>query len=164
MLRASSAIVGHVDHVHSVVSDLIRRLRPVGLDDLGLRAALEHYLTNTQQRLPTVRIAAMLEGDIDTLGEAVSVTIYRIVQEGMTNIAKHSGASRVDLAIERKGSHVELTLRDNGRGADPNATTSGLGLIGMRERVEMLGGQLRIDTAPSKGFAVHARIPVSPQA
>ncbi len=60
LLRASTAIVGHVDHVHGVVSDLIRRLRPVGLDDLGLRAALEHFLSNAQQRLPQVQIVARL--------------------------------------------------------------------------------------------------------
>jgi signal transduction histidine kinase len=161
--RASSAIVSNVDHVHGVVSDLIRRLRPVGLDDLGLRAALEHYLTNAQQRLPQVRIDAKLEGDLDSLGEAVNVTVYRIAQEGMTNVVKHSGASRVDLRIVRDGSHVELAMRDDGRGADLNAATAGLGLIGMRERVEMLGGQLRIDSAPSRGFSVEARIPVSVQ-
>jgi two-component system, NarL family, sensor histidine kinase UhpB len=160
MQRASSAIVGHVDHVHTVVSDLIRRLRPVGLDDLGLRAALEHYLTNTQQRLPQVRIAASLEGELDTLGEVVSVTIYRLAQEGMTNVAKHSGASHVELRVARNGADVQVTMRDDGRGADPHATTSGLGLIGMRERVEMLGGELRIDTAPQEGFSVYARIPV----
>ncbi len=161
MVRASSKIVEHVDHVHGVVRDLIRRLRPVGLDDLGLRAALEHYLTNAQERLPQVRIASTLEGDLDSLGEAVSVTIYRIAQEGMTNVGKHSGASHVELRVTRTGSEVELAMRDDGRGADLKAATPGLGLIGMRERVEMLGGQLRIDSAPSKGFAVHARLPAS---
>ena len=160
MRRATAAIVGHVDHVHAVVSDLIRRLRPVGLDDLGLRAALEHYLTNTQQRMPQLRITATLEGDLDTLGEAVNVTIYRLAQEGMTNVAKHSAATAVELRVMHNGSDIEFAMLDDGRGADLNASTAGLGLIGMRERVEMLGGQLRIDTAPSRGFAVHARIPV----
>jgi two-component system sensor histidine kinase UhpB len=152
--RASSAIVSNVD--------LIRRLRPVGLDDLGLRAALEHYLTNAQQRAPQVRIDATLEGDLDSLDEAVNVTIYRIAQEGMTNVVKHSGASRVDLRIVRDGSHVDLAMHDDGRGADPGAPTTGLGLIGMRERVEMLGGQLRVETAPAGGFSVQARIPLIP--
>jgi two-component system sensor histidine kinase UhpB len=161
VLRASSAIVGHVDHVHAVVSDLIRRLRPVGLDDLGLRAALEHFLSNAQQRLPQVRIVAKLEGDLDSLGEVVNVTIYRLAQEGMTNVAKHAGASRVELRLVRDDSHVDLTMLDDGRGADPHAATPGLGLIGMRERVEMLGGQMRIETSPARGFQFHARIPVS---
>jgi two-component system, NarL family, sensor histidine kinase UhpB len=161
LLRASSAIVGHVDHVHSVVSDLIRRLRPVGLDDLGLRAALEHFLSNAQQRLPQVRIVAKLEGDLDSLGEAANVTIYRLAQEGMTNVAKHSGAARVELRLVRTDGHVEFAMLDDGRGADANSSTAGLGLIGMRERVEMLGGQMRIETAPARGFEVHARIPVN---
>lgn len=161
LLRASTAIVGHVDHVHGVVSDLIRRLRPVGLDDLGLRAALEHFLSNAQQRLPQVRILAKLEGDLDSLGEAANVTIYRLAQEGMTNVAKHSGASRVELRLVRTDGHVEFAMLDDGRGADANSSTTGLGLIGMRERVEMLGGQMRIETAPGRGFAVHARIPAS---
>jgi two-component system, NarL family, sensor histidine kinase UhpB len=161
LLRASSAIVGHVDHVHGVVSDLIRRLRPVGLDDLGLRAALEHFLSNAQQRLPQLRIVAALDGDLDSLGEAANVTIYRLAQEGLTNVAKHSGASRVELRLMRRDSHVEFAMLDNGRGAEANSSTAGLGLIGMRERIEMLGGQMRIRTAPASGFEVHARIPVS---
>jgi two-component system, NarL family, sensor histidine kinase UhpB len=163
---ASSAIVRHTDHLHAVVRDLIRELRPVALDDLGLRAALEHYLEHCQQRMPRVQFAVFLEGDLDGLDEPVSLAIYRSVQEGVTNVSRHAAATRLEIRIRRAGSAAEgsdavtLDISDDGRGADPGESPSGLGLIGMRERVEMLGGRLGVTTAPGLGFSIAASIPV----
>ncbi|MGQ0835964.1 MAG: ATP-binding protein, partial [Gammaproteobacteria bacterium] len=167
VLRAASAIVGHADHVHGVVRDLIRKLRPVGLDELGLQAALEHSLDHWQQRLPAVRFAASFEGDLDALGEQIALVLYRLVQEGLTNLSTHARARSVRIRVARtrlppdSDESIVFEMTDDGCGADLSGKQSGLGLIGMRERVEMLGGRLRITTEPAKGFSIVAQIPVS---
>jgi len=164
-----SAIIAHTDHLHAVVRDLVRELRPVALDDLGLQAALEHYLEHCQQRMPRLRMSVTLEGDLDTLGELLNLAIYRLTQEALTNVSRHAQAAHVAIRVSRSVPPVEvadavtLEISDDGRGADPGEAHAGLGLIGMRERVEMLGGQWRSTTSPGQGFSLFARIPVSSQ-
>ena len=162
-----SAIIRHVDHLHAVVRDLIRELRPIALDDLGLQAALEHYLDHCQQRMPAVRFDIALEGDLDTLGEPLNLAIYRLTQEALTNVSRHAQAGHLAIRVARQGGPpaddsdaVTFSITDDGRGADPAEHHTGLGLVGMRERVEMLGGQWRITTVPGRGFSLFARIPV----
>jgi signal transduction histidine kinase len=163
---AVSAILRHTDHLHVVVRDLIRALRPVALDDLGLQAALEHYLDHCQQRMPRVRLSVALEGDLDSLGEPLNLAIYRLTQEALTNVSRHAQASHLSIRVTRAGPPVDvsdavtLSITDDGRGIDASETHAGLGLIGMRERVEMLGGQWRITTGRGQGFSLFARIPV----
>ncbi len=162
--RASAAIVSHCDHLQEVVRSLIGQLRPVGLDVLGLRAALEHFLDRAQQRTPERRLAIRLRGELDDLDENTSLTVYRVVQESLTNVSRHSGAQQVEIEVERGTDDdtdlVLVRVSDNGRGANPETNTPGLGLVGMRERVEMLGGELRVITSPGMGFSVLARIPL----
>ncbi|MBM0105446.1 sensor histidine kinase [Steroidobacter sp. S1-65] len=164
-----SAIIRHIDHLHAVVRDLIRELRPVALDELGLQAALEYLLEQRQQRMPTVRFEVALEGDLDTLGETLSLTLYRLTQEALTNVSRHSRAKHVSVRVARTGSAadgsdaVTFSVVDAGRGADPSQSNGGLGLIGMRERVEMLGGQWQVTTGRDQGFSLLARIPVGDQ-
>ena len=165
--RAAAAIIRHTDHLHAVVRDLVRRLRPVALDDLGLRAALEHHLAQWQQQMPHVQLSVSLEGDLDSLDEQVSLTLYRLAQEGLTNVSRHAEAQRVELRVIRKDDErngrdeVVFELSDDGRGADPVAHRFGLGLIGMRERVEMLDGRLEVVTAAARGFTIRARMPAN---
>jgi two-component system, NarL family, sensor histidine kinase UhpB len=162
--RASAAIVDHTDRVYGVVRDLISRLRPVGLDELGVTAALEHYVDNSQQRLPQLKIVLSIEGELDDLDEQRSLTVYRLVQEALTNVGRHADAKRVDIELTRqalgpRANELIVRIRDDGRGADLNAHTTGLGLVGMRERVEVLGGQLRLKSTPAQGFEIVADIP-----
>lgn len=161
-----SAIIRHADHLYAVVRDLVRELRPVALDDLGLPAALEHYLDHCQQRMPSVQMSVAMDGDLDTLGEPLNLAVYRLMQEGLTNVSRHAQAEHVAIRVSRTSPATEgadavtFSICDDGRGADPNETNAGLGLVGMRERVEMLGGQWRIATTRGQGFNLFARIPI----
>jgi signal transduction histidine kinase len=163
--RTATAIVTHCDHLQAIVRGLIGRLRPVGLDVLGLRAALEHLLDDAQRRAAECRISISLADELDDLDEEISLTIYRLVQEGLTNVARHSQASALEVSVARStatsrdGDVVEIELSDDGRGTDLTNKTLGLGLRGMRERVEMLQGELHIASAPGGGFNIRARIP-----
>ena len=166
--RAASAIVAHCDHVQETVRALIGRLRPIGLDVLGLRAALEHYFALVRETTPQRTLSVRLEGELDDLDDAVSLTIYRLIQEGLTNVSRHAGARSVSVSVmrvhERSSSdRVAIGVVDDGRGADPTAKTLGLGVLGMRERVEALGGELEIRTAPGAGFSILANLPVRSQ-
>jgi signal transduction histidine kinase len=154
---AAARTVNAVDHVHSVVNDIIRRLRPAGLDELGLVAALENCVDHWRQRLPDTRFTLSLSGALDDLGESMNLTIYRLIQEGLTNSFKHAGAKRIDITLSR-GSDVLLTVADDGRGTGANART-GFGLNGMKERVEWIGGTFSIESTPGHGFAIEARLP-----
>jgi two-component system sensor histidine kinase UhpB len=163
-VSASTAAAGArveeaADHVYGVVSDMIRRLRPVGLDELGLMAALENCLDHWRQRLPQTSFTLSASGELDDLGEVTNLTIYRLIQEGLTNSYKHAGASRIDISLTR-GEKVVLTVADDGVGRDLSVRSSGFGLGGMRERVEMLGGTFHVESSPGRGFTIEARLPV----
>lgn len=165
--RAAAAIAAHSDHVQSIVRHLIGRLRPIGLDVLGLRAALDHLLEDAQRRNPGWQFTSRIEGSLEPIDEDAALTIYRLVQEGLTNIARHSEAREVNVAVIRAGSSpsgndgIDVLIRDDGRGADLDRRQLGHGLRGMRERVEMLAGELHLSSAPNQGFQIAARIPLA---
>jgi signal transduction histidine kinase len=166
LARSAERIAQAADHVYGVVSDMIRRLRPAGLDELGLTAALENCVDQWRQRLPDTRFSLSFSGALDDLGEVQNLTLYRLIQEGLTNSYKHSGAARIDIGLRReadaaRGDELVLTVCDDGRGTDPARLRPGYGLSGMRERVEMMGGRLTLDSAPGRGFALEARWPAA---
>jgi signal transduction histidine kinase len=156
----AGAIVANCNHIHGALTALIRQLRPVGLDDLGLEAALEHCVDTWRPRLAAVSLELAVSGELSDLGEAATLTVYRVVQEGLNNVAKHASARQVILKVERALDLIVISVRDDGVGTDPNARTHGLGLIGMQERLAALDGRLEIFSAPGKGFELKARIPV----
>jgi signal transduction histidine kinase len=160
----AGAIVASLDHVECVVRHIVRRLRPPGLDELGLPAALEDCIEGWRRRLPAVEFRLQLADGLESLDEATNITLYRLVQEGLTNVAKHAQAKRVEIALTRSGAAepaVVLTMRDDGVGRVPGAGRRGLGLIGMRERVEALAGSFEIASPELPGFAFVARLPMT---
>jgi two-component system sensor histidine kinase UhpB len=161
----AGAMIENIDRIYAVVAGLIRQLRPVAFDDLGVAAALEHCVGEWRQRLAGATIDLSIACDLAALDEVRSLALFRLVQEAMTNIARHAEASRIDIRIVGKRAGVaqesiELTISDNGRGADLNAPRRGLGLVGMRERAAAFGGSLALASVPGAGFTVTASLPV----
>jgi two-component system, NarL family, sensor histidine kinase UhpB len=162
MRDCARSMIVNVDRVYDVLRGLIRQLRPVGLDELGLAAALEHCANEWRSRLPGAQIDMHCGVDLQALDEPRSMVIFRLVQEALTNVARHSGASRVRIQIARSLSAqgIEVAVEDNGRGADLSLPRDGLGLVGMRERVAALGGSITLDSNPGTGFKVAAFLPL----
>jgi signal transduction histidine kinase len=151
--------------VYEVVRTLLRQLRPVALDELGLASAVQYSVDEWQRRHKEVQCRLSTEGDLDNLSEDVNITAYRFVQECLTNVARHADAKRVDVSLRcsdlaARESRLEMVVEDNGRGVDPAVPRSGLGLIGLRERVEALGGRFDIDGRRGNGTRVYAAIPL----
>jgi PAS domain S-box-containing protein len=159
--RSALAIIEVSTQVYDVVRSLMQRLRPVALDDLGLRSAVQYGVDQWQRRHPAVRCRFEAEGDLDGFGEQVNITLYRLVQQGLTNVAKHAEASRVAISMKRDGNQVRFEFEDDGRGFDPAGRKQGLGLIGLRERVESLGGRFELRSAPGQGVRIQAVIPAA---
>jgi two-component system, NarL family, sensor histidine kinase UhpB len=162
---AARAIIASVDHVHRVVRDMIARLRPVGLDELGLVAAIEHCIEKWRQRLPGTRFDLSVRGNLDGLGENLDLTLYRLIQEGLTNVYKHAHARRVQVVLERSGAlsdaagGLHVSVADDGCGMDPEARGRGFGLSGMRERVETAGGRFVLSSVQGAGLRFEAHLP-----
>jgi two-component system sensor histidine kinase UhpB len=144
---------------------MIGRLRPVGLDELGLAAAIEHCVDYWRQRPPDTQLILSLRGNLEGLSETVNLTLYRLIQEGLTNISKHANAKRSEITLERiqsamrDVSELRLKVADNGCGMEPGTRTSRFGLSGMRERVEMAGGSFTLESAPGRGLSFVAHLP-----
>jgi two-component system sensor histidine kinase UhpB len=171
---ASRALIDNVDRIYAVVSNLIRQLRPVGFDELGIAAAVEYCVNDWRARLPGVTIDLSVVGELRELGEIKRLALFRLVQESLTNIARHAQASRVTIRIERAGrrepgglgsgsgfGEVVVAIADNGKGMDLEAPRAGLGLVGMRERVAALGGLLKLTSRPGAGLEIVASIPLA---
>ncbi len=156
--RASSELVGRA---LSQVRDLSNLLRPTVLDDLGLLPAVRALVEDFGMRT-RIQVEMQVAGDVPSMTPEQKVAIYRIVQEGLTNVGRHSGASRVVVAVDPSPERVRLTISDNGRGPGIELTPN-LGLLGMRERISALGGSLLIGAAEDRGFQVAVEIPTGPR-
>ena len=147
---------GLYDSVHRIV----RELRPAVLEQPDLAAALADLGREWRVRHPEIELALVLEGDLGDLGEAVTLAVFRCVQEALTNALKHAQASRIELAVRRRDGRLEATIEDNGQGSALGATVSGHGLVGMRERVVALGGSLEAAAGAEGGFRVSMSLPL----
>lgn len=166
---SANAILSVSTHIYDVVHTLMRQLRPSGLDELGLVEILQELLKNWQLRHSEIKCQCTTKGELDQLGEAINITIYRVMQECLTNIAKYANASMVSihLATDSPPQFLIFSVQDNGDGIPSNLSPEqrenkgGLGLIGIRERVQALDGTLRIDSAPGQGVKIILTIPIS---
>ena len=144
--------------------DTIRRiaedLRPVILDDLGLTPALDNYIEKFSGRTGIDCVLEMSDEEYD-LDETQIVALFRIAQEALTNVARHSGATKASVRLQQSGDKVFLIVQDNGHGLPKNRRSGKktYGLLGMRERVKMLGGTLDIFNEASKGVRIEACLP-----
>jgi len=138
------------------------RLRPTALDDVGLATALTELVQNWSNRTGVGAEIGVIGIDQERLPAEVETVIYRVVQEALTNIAKHAGATKVSVLVNRLGTEAQVAVEDDGHGFDRGATESRrLGLAGMRERVEVVGGTLEIETTAGSGTTILARIPLA---
>ena len=158
-------------HMMETLRGALVRLRAPDVEELGLASSLESLVAGWNGRSKgRTRFEIEVCGDLDGLPSSLGASLYRIAQEAITNAAKHAEATRiglhlrvgqgVDAAADPRAREIELTVDDNGKGADIDVTTkSGMGLLGMRERIAALGGRLQFETRRPTGLILHAMIP-----
>ena len=159
-IHAAAARAGaSAESLYQHVRSLLRQLRPAELDELGLVAALQALCESWEER-SGVACLFFHDGSFDTLDETTATTLYRVAQEGLTNVMRHAQAAQVRIALQR-GAAGELQLRveDDGRGFEPQQRSRGLGLLGASERAAALGGSLQIDSAPGAGTRLRMSLP-----
>jgi len=138
---------------------VVRGVRPTVLDDLGLEAALEDLAA--QFELLGVGVECRMHADLAAIPPSLQTTIYRVAQESLSNVRKHSGSDRAVLSLTRVDDRLRLVVDDQGRGFDvESARRKGFGLIGMIERVRLAGGTLHIESSPGHGARVSAEMPL----
>ncbi|MDX2457435.1 MAG: histidine kinase [Gammaproteobacteria bacterium] len=157
---SASAILDVSSRIYEVVHAMMQRLRPGVLDDLGLIEALKEELSTWQDRQPGIETNFEVAGNLDDLDERINITTYRIVQECLTNIARHADATRVNISLSGNIDSLELSVSDNGQGLNQSLPGDGLGLIGMRERAEGLGGEFMLESEKGTGVTIRVRIPL----
>jgi signal transduction histidine kinase len=151
--------IGHIGTEIENLRNLITELRPAALDELGLQPAIESLLTRTSS-MEGLEVSRSIELEGIRYDPELENTVYRLVQEALTNIAKHGAASHVDVSVKEHDGMIEVCVKDDGVGFDTTAPSSGFGLAGMNERVALALGELQITSEPGRGTTVTATIPV----
>jgi signal transduction histidine kinase len=154
-----------VDRMKSVAESSVQAvrniallLRPSMLDDLGLGPALEWQGREVSRR-SDIEVEVRAENVSGDLPPEYATTIYRLAQEALNNAVRHSGAKTARVEVEQSGRRIQVRISDDGRGFDPKRTR-GLGILGMEERVKRLGGEFTVDSAPGRGTAITAELPL----
>ncbi len=161
---AAGAITDICNHMYSVVRGMMNRLRPVVLDELGLVTAIERLVDGWNSIHENTFTALSINGRFEDLDDDVSIHIYRIVQEALTNIAKHARASNVTILLQRSDDgRISLHIEDDGQGFDPKTRPLGMGLSGMQNRADSCNGSLSLVGRPGRGVKIDLVIPASPE-
>jgi two-component system sensor histidine kinase UhpB len=158
--KESAQEISHVtQQMMLMVQDLLQRLRPRVLDELGLALALGELIQAWRQKNRNVAVFASVSKDIGIIDDGAAITAYRVVQESLTNISKHAKANKVNINIRQDTSNLYLEVEDNGVGFDANKMTNGYGLAGMRERIQGLLGNMEIESVEGVGTKVVVTLP-----
>jgi signal transduction histidine kinase len=159
--QAVNQIAEEIDKLQSLIAEL----RPAALDDLGLAPALES-LVERVRAVHGLTVTAAIDLDDEAGGQPatrlmpeIESTAYRLVQEALTNVAKHAQAETVDVLVNESGDELSIEVRDDGRGFELGTRSDGFGLVGMRERVDLVGGEISIESKSGTGTLVRARVP-----
>ena len=170
MVVRLKSITDICDHLYTVMRDLMKRLRPTILDELGLKAALEEVVSNWRQRNTELEISLSCDEGVEKCDDTININVYRIVQESLTNTVKHAEAQNIDISLREYHSssrpwagntYYQLDIVDDGQGFNVADKRFGFGLVGMRERVKSMGGTLEIKSTPGVGTTISIQIPVN---
>lgn len=158
----AQVIVSAANQIYDGMHNIIRQLRPGTLDNLGLAETLKDVVSGYQVLHPQIRMSLQLNGDLQNLGETVSINLYRIVQESLNNALKYAEATTIDVHLTKtETGALQLSIKDNGVGMDVGAVdqTRHFGILGMRERAQALHGSFKVDSALKAGTAIYIDIP-----
>lgn len=157
--KSAEAIDDVVRRMMDIVRTMLHQLRPDGLDELGFVVALQELVNNWQERHHNIDVEAHFEGEFKTIDETVQLTLYRVMQECLTNISRHSKARQVWVSLTEKDNIIQLEIADNGQGFDVQQYSHRFGLAGMKERVDSVQGELLIKTTLNEGVTIEVTIP-----
>lgn len=166
-IRASVAAINQsADAMHEVIHRMVHSLRPSMLDTLGLADSLHELEKQWCQPRLGISCSFMLASELEDLSDNLKITIFRLVQEALNNIASYAKANHVSVELHREAGEVpdagriSLVIKDDGVGFDPARQTGGTGILGMRERTIAAGGEFSLDSAPGQGVSISIRLPV----
>jgi len=161
--ESSLSVTAAANQIYDGMHNIIRKLRPGSLDNLGLKDTLKDLVATWKKQHKTLDIGLRVDADLDNLGEAININVYRIIQEAMNNCVKHADASRVNILIEIKNKNLYLEFADNGVGFNKSilSKTKQFGLVGIQERVNSLRGKFELITEKNKGTILKFYIPIN---
>ncbi|OUR74501.1 methanol utilization protein MoxY [Methylophaga sp. 41_12_T18] len=167
VFTSAQAIIDVASHIYDVVHNMITRLRPSPLDDLGLLPTLEECISAWQQRQEDIQFSLNVEGKLDHLNEAMNMTVFRVIQEAITNAVRHAAATSIAVRVINERNDLEqeqitIEIQDDGKGMDILDFHSDVdfGLLGMRERAQSLGGEFNLESNLGQGVKIQVKIPL----
>jgi len=161
--KITGSIVEICDHLMTVVRSMMKQLHPLILTELGLKATLEDMVNQWEDRHASMSFNLNCDDAVDMLGRTIVIQIFRVIQESLTNIIRHAGANHVTINIKIKSNPdaLDLSIIDDGQGCNLDKITSGFGLLGMEERINLLGGSFKIQSQVNQGTQINAQLPLS---
>jgi two-component system sensor histidine kinase UhpB len=165
MEQEAKRIARTADSIYGTTRNIVKSLRPEIIDTLGLSGAIEELVRHVDQIHPACRFTFTAARDLPDLRGKQAMPAYRVAQEALNNIVKHAHATQatVNLSLAPYTGHLHLMISDNGRGFDPRSDRNvGIGLIGMRERVAAVGGELHLSSTPGQGTILSVTLPLDP--
>lgn len=163
--QTAETIAGICDHVMKVVRSMMHQLHPLVLTELGLKATMEDLLNHWSTRNPELNLTIDCPDEVDDLEQKITIQIFRVVQECLTNIVRHAQARQAHIKLtinrnDRLGKTLWLEVGDDGQGCAADKLKTGFGLLGIRERIQSLGGEFNIQSSPRQGMKIIASIPL----
>jgi two-component system sensor histidine kinase UhpB len=161
---SAQAIIDVASHIYDVVHHMLSRLRPTPLDDLGLILTLQGAISTWQKRQPNIHFELNIKGPLDNLSETMNMTVYRIIQESITNAVRHAKASLIVITIHNANDNGQLIMNiaDDGKGMVIKDFYSDVdfGILGMRERIQSMDGKFKLVSNPGEGVNIQVSIPI----
>ncbi len=161
--KITGSIVEICDHLMTVVRSMMKQLHPLILTELGLKATLEDMVNQWEDRYASMSFNLNCDDAVDMLDRTIVIQIFRVIQESLTNIIRHANANHVTINIKIKSNPdaLDLSIIDDGQGCNLDKITSGFGLLGMEERINLLGGSFKIQSQVNQGTQINAQLPLS---